>query len=195
MPRTITLSNQHNGSTNARKDAPTLDASRFSTFDYSELAIMSGASRELLDDQQKTVIPWLRLIACWPGRAHRCPCQHGRPSNIRPVEETTVKQAKNLFETNVLGTLRLSRAVLPGMRSRRQGRIINISSMAGFVPAPYMVVSSADKHALEALSETMDHELRTFGVRVAVVQPYYARTNLGEAAPLAARPGNHVVVS
>ncbi len=109
-------------------------------------------------------------------------------SNIGPVEETTIEQAKNLFETNVLGTLRLSRAVLPGMRRRGQGRIINISSVAGFVPTPYMGVYSATKHAFEALSETMDHEVRTFGVRVAVVQPYYVRTNLGEAAPLAAAP-------
>ncbi len=99
-----------------------------------------------------------------------------------PIEETTIEQARALFETNVLGTLRLSRMVLPIMRHQGWGRIVNISSLAGFLPAPYLGLYSATKHAIEGLSETLDHEVRSFGIRVVVVQPSYVRTNLSESA-------------
>ncbi len=62
------------------------------------------------------------------------------------------------------------------------GRIVNISSLAGFLPAPYLGLYSATKHAIEGLSETLDHEVRNFGIRVVVVQPPYIRTNLNESA-------------
>ncbi|OWQ84773.1 short-chain dehydrogenase/reductase [Roseateles aquatilis] len=94
------------------------------------------------------------------------------------VEETTPKEVATLFDTNLLGVLRVTQAVLPHMREKRQGRIINISSVVGFLPAPYMGLYAASKHAVEGMSESLDHELRQFGVRVTLVQPTYTRTNL-----------------
>lgn len=62
------------------------------------------------------------------------------------------------------------------MRAQGQGRIINISSVVGFIPAPFMAVYAATKHALEGYSESLDHEVRAEGVRVLLVQPAYTRT-------------------
>lgn len=102
------------------------------------------------------------------------------------VEETSVAEAQALFNTNVFGALRTSQAVLPTMRGQRSGRIVNVSSVLGFLPAPYMGLYSASKHAIEGLSETLDHEVRGFGVRVVLVEPSYTKTNLDLNAPQAA---------
>jgi NAD(P)-dependent dehydrogenase (short-subunit alcohol dehydrogenase family) len=102
------------------------------------------------------------------------------------VEETTPAEAATLFDTNVLGVLRVSQAVLPHMREQRQGRIVNVSSVLGFLPGPYMGVYAASKHAVEGLSESMDHEVRQFGIRVTLVQPSYTRTSLDANSPHAA---------
>ncbi len=99
------------------------------------------------------------------------------------VEETSIAEAQTLFDTNLFGTLRVTQAVLPQMRAQRSGRILNISSVLGFLPAPYMGLYSASKHAIEGLSETLDHELRSFGIRVVLVEPSFTRTNLDTNAP------------
>lgn len=104
------------------------------------------------------------------------------------VEETSVAEAQALFDTNVFGTLRTTQAVLPHMRQQRSGRIINVSSVLGFLPAPYMGLYSASKHAIEGMSETLDHEVRNFGIRVVLVEPSYTKTNLDLNAPQAASP-------
>jgi NAD(P)-dependent dehydrogenase (short-subunit alcohol dehydrogenase family) len=105
---------------------------------------------------------------------------------IGAVEETSIAEAASLFDTNVFSILRTTQAVLPYMRAQRAGRIINISSVLGFLPAPYMGVYSATKHAVEGLSETLDHEVRQFGIRVTLVEPSFTKTNLDINAPLAA---------
>lgn len=102
------------------------------------------------------------------------------------TEETSIAEARALFDTNLLGILRTTQAVLPHMRERRSGRIVNISSVLGFLPAPYMGLYSASKHAVEGLSETLDHEVRQFGIRVALVEPSFTKTNLDLNAPHAA---------
>ncbi|KRA50868.1 oxidoreductase [Pseudoxanthomonas sp. Root630] len=96
---------------------------------------------------------------------------------VGSVEETSIDEAEDLFDTNVFGVMRVIRAVLPHMRSQRSGKILNVSSVLGFLPAPYMGVYSASKHAVEGLSESLDHELRQFGVRVTLVQPSFTNTN------------------
>jgi NAD(P)-dependent dehydrogenase (short-subunit alcohol dehydrogenase family) len=101
------------------------------------------------------------------------------------VEETSISEAQALFDTNVFGTLRTTQAVLPHMRQQRSGKIINVSSVLGFLPAPYMGLYSASKHAIEGMSETLDHEVRNFGVRVVLVEPSYTKTNLDLNAPQA----------
>ncbi len=101
------------------------------------------------------------------------------------TEESSVAEGQTLFDTNVWGMLRTIQAVLPHMRQQKSGRIVNISSVLGFLPAPYMGLYSASKHALEGLSETLDHEVRKFGVRVCLVEPSFTKTNMDANAPLA----------
>lgn len=99
------------------------------------------------------------------------------------TEETSITEAQALFDTNLFGLLRTSKAVLPYMREQGSGRIVNVSSVLGFLPAPYMALYSASKHAVEGLSETLDHELRQFGIRVALVEPSFTKTRLDLNAP------------
>jgi len=94
------------------------------------------------------------------------------------LEETSVDEARQQFETNFFGVLRITNMVLPGMRQQRFGRIVNISSVLGFLPAPYMGIYAASKHAVEAYTETLDHEVRRFGVRALLVEPAYTKTKL-----------------
>jgi NAD(P)-dependent dehydrogenase (short-subunit alcohol dehydrogenase family) len=92
------------------------------------------------------------------------------------AEESSLEQARAIFETNFFGILRMTRAVVPHMRKQGSGRIINIGSVLGFLPMPYGALYAATKHAIEGYSESLDHELRTKGVRVSVVQPAYTKT-------------------
>lgn len=94
------------------------------------------------------------------------------------VEEASIAEVKSLFETNVFGVLRVMQAVLPRMRAQRSGRIVNVSSVLGFLPAPYWGHYAASKHAIEGLSESLDHEVRQFGIRVALVEPAFTRTSI-----------------
>lgn len=104
------------------------------------------------------------------------------------TEESSIAEGQALFDTNVWGMLRTIQAVLPYMRLQHVGRIVNISSVLGFLPAPYMGLYSASKHAVEGLSETLDHEVREFGIRVALVEPSFTKTNLDINAPVVASP-------
>ena len=101
---------------------------------------------------------------------------------VGAVEETSIGQAQALFDTNVIGVLRMIQAVLPGMRRQGAGLIVNISSILGFMPAPFMGVYASTKHAIEGLSESLDHEVRAFGIRVVLIEPHYTRTNLDASA-------------
>lgn len=99
------------------------------------------------------------------------------------AEESSIAQMQQLFDTNFFGVTRVIQAVLPHMRKQKEGRIINIGSILGILPAPYMATYSATKHAIEGYSESLDHELRTRGIRVSVVEPAYTRTNFEASAP------------
>jgi NAD(P)-dependent dehydrogenase (short-subunit alcohol dehydrogenase family) len=92
------------------------------------------------------------------------------------AEESSIEQAKAIFETNFFGLIRMTRAVVPYMRRRGNGRIINIGSVLGFIPMPYGALYAATKHAVEGYSESLDHELRTRGIRVSVIEPAYTKT-------------------
>ena len=99
------------------------------------------------------------------------------------MEESSIDEARALFDTNFFGLLNVIKAVLPQMRNQRSGRIVNVSSVLGFLPAPYMALYSASKHAVEGLSESLDHEVRPFGIRLAVVAPSLTKTILDVNAP------------
>lgn len=92
------------------------------------------------------------------------------------AEESSIAQAQAIFDTNFFGILRMTRAVVPHMRKQKSGRIINIGSVLGFLPMPYMALYAATKHAVGGYSESLDHELRTWGIRVSVVEPAYTNT-------------------
>jgi len=101
---------------------------------------------------------------------------------VGAVEETSISQAQALFDTNVFGVLRMIQAALPGMRRQGSGLIVNLSSILGFIPAPFMGVYASTKHAIEGLSESLDHEVRAFGIRVVLIEPDYIKTNLDASA-------------
>lgn len=96
------------------------------------------------------------------------------------AEESSTAQAQALFDVNVFGILRVTNAVLPAMRRQGKGRIVNLSSVLGLIPAPYSALYSSTKHAIEGYSESLDHELRPFGIRVVLVEPAYTRTSFEE---------------
>ena len=104
------------------------------------------------------------------------------------AEESSISQAQQLFDTNFFGLVRLTREVLPHMREQGSGRIVNIGSVLGFLPAPYGALYAASKHAVEGYSESLDHETREFGVRISVVEPGYTNTSFESNATDADSP-------
>jgi short-subunit dehydrogenase len=98
------------------------------------------------------------------------------------AEESSVDQVRTLFDINLFGVRRMTNAVLPSMRKSGGGRIINISSVLGFIPAPYAAHYGATKHALEGYSESLDHETRAFNVRVSLIEPAFTRSAFDQSA-------------
>jgi short-subunit dehydrogenase len=99
-----------------------------------------------------------------------------------PTSEVTDARLRAQFDTNVFGLMALTRAVLPEMRARGTGRIVNISSVAGRVVVPLSGVYNASKFAVEALSDALRIELEPFGIRVVVVEPGAVRTDFSSTA-------------
>jgi len=93
------------------------------------------------------------------------------------AEESSIEQAQAIFDTNFFGIVRMTRAVVPHMRRQGGGRILNIGSVLGFLPMPFGALYAATKHAVEGYSESLDHELRTRGIRVSVIEPAYTKTH------------------
>lgn len=100
------------------------------------------------------------------------------------VEETSAAEVEAVFATNVFGLLNVTRAVLPGMRARRSGRVVNIGSMGGFAQVPGWGVYGATKFAVEGLSEAMRAELAPLGIAVTVVEPGSFRTDFLDGSSL-----------
>lgn len=92
------------------------------------------------------------------------------------VEDTSIEEAKGQFDTNFFGVLRVCRAVLPSMRERKRGTIVNVSSIAGLVSLPFQAFYSASKFALEGMTEALRMEVRPFGIHVVLVEPGDTRT-------------------
>jgi len=94
------------------------------------------------------------------------------------VEETSIAEAKAHFDTNLFGAVRMVNAVLPEMRRRRSGQIINVASVAGTFPAPFEGYYGMAKAALMAYSEVLRAEAKALGIKVSVVEPGFFKTNL-----------------
>jgi short-subunit dehydrogenase len=96
------------------------------------------------------------------------------------VETVALEAAHRLFDTNLFGSMRMAQAVLPGMRARRRGLILQVSSAAGRITSPLVGYYSASKHALEAASEALRLEVAAFGVKVSCVELGAVTSSLGE---------------
>ncbi len=94
------------------------------------------------------------------------------------VEEISLADAKNVFETNFFGMVRLINAILPAMRRQRRGHIINISSIAGVASPPIYAHYAATKHAVKGYSEALRYEVKHLNIKVACIEPGYYKTNL-----------------
>jgi NAD(P)-dependent dehydrogenase (short-subunit alcohol dehydrogenase family) len=99
------------------------------------------------------------------------------------AEETAMEDARRIFETNFFGVVRMTNAVLPSMRFHRQGRIINVGSLAAWVGEPGEAFYSASKHALAGYTEALHHEVWPLGLHVSLVEPGAFMTNIYQDSP------------
>jgi len=104
-----------------------------------------------------------------------------------PLELTPEDEHRRMFETNYFGAIRCIQAVLPAMRERRRGTIVNVTSIGGLVASPNQVAYSASKWALECAGEALAHEVRRFGIRVVNVEPGVVMTSIFENSAEATR--------
>jgi NAD(P)-dependent dehydrogenase (short-subunit alcohol dehydrogenase family) len=102
------------------------------------------------------------------------------------IEETSIEEAESQFETNLFGVMRMVKTLLPLMRQQRSGQIINIGSVAGLVPVPFLGAYSASKFALEGYTEILRHEVKPLNIRVSLVEPGFIKTNLARNRQYAA---------
>ena len=97
-----------------------------------------------------------------------------------PIEDVTLDQVKEQFETNFFGVVRVTKEALPIMRKKRKGTIVNVSSGAGRVGIPVYSAYVASKFALEGLSESLRYELKEFGVNIVIIEPGVIKSNIVE---------------
>jgi NAD(P)-dependent dehydrogenase (short-subunit alcohol dehydrogenase family) len=104
------------------------------------------------------------------------------------VEESADHDIRRMYDTNVFGLLNVTRAVLPVMRAKRRGHVINISSIGGYRGAAGFGVYSSTKFAVEGITEAMRDELKPLGIHASVVEPGYFRTDFLDASSLTVAP-------
>ena len=103
-------------------------------------------------------------------------------NELGAIETLPLDRVRAMFETNLFGMMRMCQLVLPAMREQGWGRIVNVGSMNGRLTFPGMGSYCATKHAIEATSDALRHELRPFGVHVSLIQPGMVKTGLGRTA-------------
>ena len=108
-------------------------------------------------------------------------------SPIGPAEEAPMEKVRDHFQVNLFGPIQLTQTLLGGMRARRGGTVIFISSMRGEAPSPFSSLYSSSKAALRSFAECLRMELRAFGVKVAVIAPWHIRTTLPQERMILAK--------
>jgi NAD(P)-dependent dehydrogenase (short-subunit alcohol dehydrogenase family) len=103
------------------------------------------------------------------------------------LEELSADEARAQFETNFFGVVRMVNAVLPIMRRQKRGYIINVSSLSGLSPIPFLGMYSASKFALEGYTEALRHEVRPFNIQVSLTEAGFLRTPMMRHREVAAR--------
>jgi NAD(P)-dependent dehydrogenase (short-subunit alcohol dehydrogenase family) len=103
-------------------------------------------------------------------------------AQVGAVEDVPLEMVRRQFETNVFGLLEMTRCILPAMKERHSGRIVNVSSVVGHFSGPYGGIYSATKHSVEALSAAMRMELKKHGIKVVVVNPGLTATGFHKEA-------------
>jgi short-subunit dehydrogenase len=98
------------------------------------------------------------------------------------LEDVPIEAAKRMFQVNVFSLMQVTQACLPGMRRRRGGTVVNVSSMAGKFAFPGSSAYAATKHAVEAITDALRLEVRPFGIRVVAIRPGFIATEFNEAA-------------
>ncbi|MGL5254733.1 MAG: oxidoreductase [Brevinema sp.] len=98
------------------------------------------------------------------------------------IEDVSPEDARRQFDVNVFGLSRMMQLVIPSMRARKSGRIVNISSVVGKISMPMMGWYCASKHAVEALSDAARMELKDFGIKVSIIEPGAVNSEFKEAA-------------
>ncbi len=93
------------------------------------------------------------------------------------MEESSIDELQRQFAANVFGPVAMTKAVLPGMRERRRGHIVNVTSMGGFITMPGITFYCGSKFALEGISEALGREVASFGIRVTALAPGQFRTD------------------
>ena len=145
--------------------------------DVIELDVTEPESRRAAIDQAMTRHGWIDVLI-----------NNAGVFSFGPAEVLGEADLRTQFETNVFAPFAMTAAMLPRMRARRSGRIVNVTSAAAFGVRPFMTGYSASKHALDALSSGMDREVSHFNVRVVSVAMVAFATNIARSAPAADTP-------
>jgi NAD(P)-dependent dehydrogenase (short-subunit alcohol dehydrogenase family) len=146
-----------------------------------DLEALAGACQamtlDVTDDAQRKRV--VQSVLAEHGRIDALVNNAGHGATLS-VEDTSPDAMRAMFDVNVFALHALSREVLPAMRRQGHGRIVNVASVAGHVPVPLMGAYCASKFAVRALTQTLDMEVRRFGVRAVLVEPGPIRTRFGD---------------
>jgi NAD(P)-dependent dehydrogenase (short-subunit alcohol dehydrogenase family) len=114
---------------------------------------------------------------------------------VGALEELSIEEIKEQFETNVFGVIRVVQEILPIMRKQRHGTIVNISSLAGRIGFPLTSAYVSSKFALEGLSESMAYEVEQFGIKVILIEPGVIKTNFDKNLKIAKKASNNTTTN
>lgn len=180
MKKVIIISGASNGIGAATAE---LFAGRgYRVFDLSRTGVERPGIRHITCDvtSEQSCREAISLILAETGQIDVCICNAGMGIS-GPVEFSGEAEARKLMDVNFFGAVNLAKAVLPAMRSRKCGRILFTSSVAALLPVPYQAYYSASKAAINALTLSLQNEVREFGIQVACLMPGDVRTGFTSA--------------